>query len=105
MKYKVEVVRTDSFTVDVDKENESLLELVDNYSEYISPVDDMEEFIENLCRSIVHNGVGEFYEGFGFVRTISGDYEHWKPEEEEFAPGITVYLEEQGEYDCEITEQ
>ncbi|RME95491.1 MAG: hypothetical protein D6772_13140 [Bacteroidetes bacterium] len=98
---ETEVTRIDSFRIEVEEDNAELLEILENYKEYITEVDDLKEFIEHLSIQIAFHGLGRFYEGFGHVKTFRGDYEHYQPLEAEMLPGVVVYLQMEEEFEVE----
>jgi hypothetical protein len=93
-KYNVTAIRTDNYDIEVD---ESIItaEYLEKWSSVFHKVETVEEYIEALAFLILRFGSGEFYEGFGKIRTYSSagnELNFLKQGKEEYSPGITIHL-------------
>jgi len=70
--FKIEVIKTDEFLVKVDPEvwNE---EARKEWSNIFWNVDSTEDVAKSLADAVSRNGLEEFYEGFGHVKTFYKD--------------------------------
>jgi hypothetical protein len=71
-KFKIEVIKTDEFLVNVDSEfwNE---EIRKEWSKTFWNLESNEDLAKSLAESVSRKGLEEFYEGFGYVKTLSKD--------------------------------
>lgn len=111
--YQIEVKRTDQFKIEIDEliwNKEALA----NWSSVFFPVESTEFIAEHLAKSIVHSGVGSFFEGYGYVKAYREDMsevtqgkfienDYIKIPEEEYAKGIKIIIIEEENYECDTT--
>ena len=118
-KYKVEVVRTDEYEIEIDDAIYTD-EVIEQWSESLFDTDEdsrQEDFVKHLASSITSSGTAKGLEGFGFIKQklncmedgyLLSQYssELKKVTEEEFSPGIMVnIIGYDDDYETEIFKQ
>jgi len=117
-KYRVEVVRTDEYEIEIDDAIYTD-EFIEQWSESFQDTDEesrTEDFVKHLAGSITCNGKAQGLEGFGYIKqsihSCDGELELSQYSsglkripEEEFSPGIKVEIINYDEdYEIEIFE-
>jgi len=98
-KFKIEVIRTDFYEVEVD-ENIWTKEELKKWSNVFYPAENQKELAENLANSIMRLGSDYgFIEGFGYVKTFRCDGSQRKHFEglkevpdDKYANGISIKI-------------
>lgn len=118
-KYKVEVVRTDEYEIEIDDAIYTD-EFIEQWSESFYPTDEdsrQENFVEHLASAITRSGTAKGLEGFGSIKQklhcmedgylltqYSSAYK--KVPEEQYSPGIIVnIIGYDDDYETEIFKQ
>lgn len=100
-KFKIEVIKTDEFEVEVDSDiwNE---EMRIQFGKSFWDLDDTADVAKSLADSVSRKGLEEFYEGFGIVKTLYSDgsvRKQWYTDEkgklkfrtdDDYTKGITI---------------
>lgn len=70
--FKIEVVKTDEFSVSVDPEvwNKDALE---EFAKHFWELENTEEVAKSLAAAVSRLGLEQFYEGFGYIKTFFND--------------------------------
>jgi hypothetical protein len=105
LKYKVEVVRTDEYEIEIDDAIYTN-DTIEEWSQHFLATDDesrQEDFVKHLAVAISMSGTAQGLEGFGYVKQkhcsmIQSDYYtqtavgRRKVTEEEYNPGLIVTI-------------
>lgn len=106
---KTEVTRVDSFEIKIDEtiwNDEALKE----WSNVFFPVENLEDLAKHLAQMVARLGTGEFYEGFGRIKTSFKNLEktQWVTNEKnewvvfrEYQKGIEIVILSEDD-DCEV---
>lgn len=100
MKLRVEITRTDVYTVDFDEKEWNAQDHIKVCGKY----EDMKEVADRLAVSIMQNGSQQpFHEGFGYVAMFKEgeQIKHYgdgkKLKAKDFTPGIIVHILDENE--------
>lgn len=107
-KINVKAIRNDEYIIEFDETIHDKAKLK-RWSKVFVSVNSLNELAENLAFQILRNGTGNFYEGFGHVKTIGAygcEMNQWQNfqlvKSDEYAPGILVTIVNEGDdYDFE----
>jgi hypothetical protein len=117
-KYKVEVVRTDEYEIEIDDAIYTD-EFIEQWSEgfYETDSDNREEdFVKHLANAITFDDKAKFLEGFGFIKQryhsmnlgnlLTQYSSKSKVKEEDYSPGLVVTINTHADdYSTEIFKQ
>lgn len=104
-KYRVEVVRTDEYEIEIDDAIYTD-EVIEQWSEHFYDTDEdsrQEDFAKHLASSITSGGKANWLEGFGFIKqrhhsmVHTDHYTQFSPgpkkvTEEQYSPGVVVSI-------------
>jgi len=106
---EVTAIREDKYEIYIDDAiyNEAALK---DYSKFFSKVESVEDLSKILSAKIMQQGSGNFFEGFGIVKTLHSNgmeksqlYQGRFIKEEDYAPGILVkIIGEDEDYHLEV---